>query len=71
MAARKKAKKPLKKNQYRCIGGPVEYLHLPGLERGDYKTQLPDVVAYVDEDSHYARRYDPESDTSYYEWTEK
>jgi hypothetical protein len=70
MAARTKAKKPLKQNQYRCIGGPAEYLYLPGLERGDYKTPLPGEV-YYDQPGKYVRRYDPTSDTSFYEWTEQ
>ena len=68
--AAKKSKKPLKKNQYRCIGGPVEYLYLPGIERGEYKTPLPSSVHY-NQPGQYDKRYDPESDTTYYEWTEK
>lgn len=70
MAARKKAKKPLKKDQYRCIGGPVEYLYLPGLERGDYKTALPDAIHYYESGGHYVRLHDPASGTTFYEWTE-
>lgn len=69
MAPRKKAAKPLKKDQYRCVGGPVDRMYLPGLERGDYKTALPDEVHF--DDGHYARRYDPTSDTSYYDWTDR
>ena len=66
-AARRKPKE-LKADQYRCVGGPVDRLYLPGLKREGYVTPLPDEVVFPD--GIYVRIYDPEAGSSYYDWRE-